>query len=244
MKSSSVLPLLAAALLGIGAFTQWNRANKLEAELSALRADHQKLRDEAAARDKTMTERLKRESQRRAGEANELLQLRSEVTRLRNSTNAVDELQKQNLQLQAAADAARRQLEQAAKEAKPETPADRFPRDSWSFAGYSTPQAALVSAIWAMREGKPDVYLNSLAGDEQVRMAKIWQEKTEADIIAKHQSDVSKITGLRILDQQVISANEMNLTVYSEGPGRVDTAHMIMTSDGWKFAGFVRPAKK
>ena len=81
---------------------------------------------------------------------------------------------------------------------QPELLRKQFPRDSWTFAGYSTPEAALVSAVWAMKEGKPQVFLDSLSAEEQARMAKAWENKSEDEIAAKHQQDVSQITGVRV----------------------------------------------
>ena len=67
---------------------------------------------------------------------------------------------------------------------------DRIAREQWSNAGYASPEAALVSAIWSMREGNPKSYLESLSPEEQQRMSKVWEGKTEQEIVAKHQQDV------------------------------------------------------
>ena len=107
-------------------------------------------------------------------------------------------------------------------------------------AGYATPEAALVSAIWSMKEGNPKSYLDSLSPEEQARLAKTWENKTEAEIIAKHQSDVAPITGVRVLDRHEISAEEMQMNVYIEGVGRVEKVSMKRTGNDWKFGGFIR----
>ena len=97
-----------------------------------------------------------------------------------------------------------------------------------------------MSAIWAMREGNPKTYLDSLSPEEQLRMAKSWQNKSEAEIAAKHQQDVSVITGMRILGQQTVSANEVTMDVFVEGVNRPEKVSMKRVGNDWKFGGYIR----
>ena len=121
---------------------------------------------------------------------------------------------------------------------------DQFPKESWNFAGYASPEAALVSAIWSMKEGNPKTYLDSLSPDEQARMAKVWENKSEAEIAAKHQSDVSSISAFRILERQNVTDNEVLMNVYIEGVGRMEKVSMKRVGNDWKFGGFIRPPPK
>ncbi|HKQ39627.1 MAG TPA: hypothetical protein VJ063_16240, partial [Verrucomicrobiae bacterium] len=115
------------------------------------------------------------------------------------------------------------------------------PRQAWTFSGYATPDAALVSAIWAMREGKPQVYLDSLTPEEQHRMAQTWQGKSEEEIAAKHQKDVGAIQNVRVLSRTAISPTEVQMQVLLEGANRVETFKMNQAADQqWKFGGLVR----
>src|SRR5262249_48274552 len=120
------------------------------------------------------------------------------------------------------------------------TPADQFPRENWTFAGYATPEAALVTAVWAMKEGKPQKYLDSLSPEEQARMAKAWANKSEDEIAAKHQQDVSQITNVRLMNRKEISPDEVQFTVLIEGPNRMETVSMKRFGADWKFGGFIR----
>jgi hypothetical protein len=92
-----------------------------------------------------------------------------------------------------------------------------------------------------MKEGNPKSYLESLAPEEQARMAKVWENQTEAEIAAKHQSDVSAISAFRIMERQNVSDNEVLLNVYIEGVGRMEKVAMKRVGNVWKFGGFVRP---
>ena len=71
-------------------------------------------------------------------------------------------------------------------------------------------------------------------------MAQVWQDKSESAIAEKHKSDVSSIAGLRVLERQNVSQNEVVMQVYLEGPGRVEKIRMNQVGQDWKFGGFIR----
>ena len=101
-----------------------------------------------------------------------------------------------------------------------------------------------ISAVWAMKEGNPKTYFASLSVEEQGRMAKVWENKSEQEIVTKHQEDVSPITGVRVLDRQTISPDEVVMNVYIEGVGRMEKVSMKRVNEEWKFGGYIRnPAK-
>ena len=118
--------------------------------------------------------------------------------------------------------------------------ASNFPKESWTFAGYNTPENALISAIWAMQQGTPDAYLSSLAPGEQKRMAERWAGKTEAEIAAKHQSDVTPISGIRVLQQEAVDRDSMVMSVYIDGVDRMEKVSMKRINNEWKFGGYIR----
>ena len=91
-----------------------------------------------------------------------------------------------------------------------------------------------------MKEGKPQVYLDSLSPEEQVRMAKVWENKSEGEIAAKHQQEVSQITNVRVMNQKEISPEEVQLAVFIEGPNRMEIVSMKRSGADWKFGGFFR----
>ena len=95
-----------------------------------------------------------------------------------------------------------------------------------------------------MKEGNPKTYLESLAPEEQARMSKVWENKSEAEIAAKHQSDVAAISGMQILGRKAISADEIQMNVYIQGPDRLEIVSMKQIDGQWKFGGFIRDAKK
>src|SRR5436309_995445 len=91
-----------------------------------------------------------------------------------------------------------------------------------------------------MREGNPKTYLDSLAPEEQQRVSQNWQNKTEAELAEKHKSDVSTISGLRVLNSDSIGPNEVVMSVLLEGANRTERVRMNQVGQDWKFGGFIR----
>jgi hypothetical protein len=233
-----VLALLVASLAA--AYVGWQKVGALRAENEALRAENQALKEQGAASAETQSKQHDQELQRLQAETQEIQKLRNEVSQLRAGAKETEKLRAENQQLRTAANSNAVTASVSPGTPTPTGPSDQFPKQSWAFAGYSTPEAALVSAIWSMREGNPKTYLDSLSPEEQVRMAKTWENKSEAEIAAKHQQDVASITGMRILDRQTVSPNEVMMNVYVEGPGRMEKVSMKLVGNEWKFGGFIR----
>src|SRR6185436_5836274 len=78
--------------------------------------------------------------------------LRGEVTQLRISAKDAEKLRAENQQLKSENQKLRGAATVAAEPAPaaPVPPPGSIPRETWTFAGYGTPEAALVSAIYSM----------------------------------------------------------------------------------------------
>jgi hypothetical protein len=114
------------------------------------------------------------------------------------------------------------------------------PRTSWRFAGYADPESAFESAFWAMSQGDAKTYLATLAPDGG--LFKEAQGKSENEIVAENRRTVEGLTGYRIIDKKIVSANRVILTVLPEtgtgqgpkGPGRLVIRRI---GDEWKVSG-------
>lgn len=241
--------VLLVAAVGIAA-AGWLTAGRLRAENEALRRELQAQRDQQATVAEAAAGERDRELQRLRTDAGEAVRLRGEVTQLRSGLKESTKLRTENIQLRSENQQLRASAAASSAAAAPpvlpapEPPKDQFPKESWTFAGYASPEAALVSAVWSMKEGNPKSYLESLAPDERSRMTKAWENQTEADIAAKHQADVSGISGVRILERQNMTEDEVLMNVYIEGAGRMEKVSMKRVGTDWKFGGFVRPPAK
>ncbi len=218
-------------------------AKKLQAENEALRAEVETLRAQAAAPEAEAARAA--ELKRLQADARDAARLRGEVTQLRTVAKDADKLRAENQQLKSE----NQKLRSVAVETTPAPPQPpptpgSFPRDSWSHAGYASPEAALVSAIFSMQQGNPKQYFDSLTPEEQERMKKVWENKSAEEIAAKHQSDTAKITGMKVLNTQEVSADSVVMSVYIEGVDRAEKVSMKRVGADWKFGGFIRdPAK-
>jgi len=211
--------------------------------MQILQAEMVLLQQESASAANNATAQREAELATARSQNQELLRLRNEANQLRSSAKEVEKLRADNQQLKT--ELQRVRTISATKPSTQEAAAkDQFPKESWAFAGYATPDAALVSAIWAMKEGNPKTYLESLSPEEQARMSKVWENKTAEEITAKHQSDVSTITGMRILDRTTISPDEVQMKVFIDGVDRTEKVSMKLVNNEWKFAGFIREPKQ
>jgi hypothetical protein len=242
MRVERIIYSLLILIAATAAIINWRRATILLADNEQLRSRIASLEDEVASSN-NIVDIARAQTEKVRLQTSELMRLRNEITQLRSESKNMEPLTTENQRLKAEL----AQIKAAAANVPPaETNAMRtghFPRESWSFSGYSSPEAALVSAIWSMKEGNPQSYLDSLAPSEQERVAQVWQNKSEGEIAEKHKSDVASISGIRVLDRQNISSGEIVMNVFLEGPGRVEKIRMNQVGQDWKFGGFIREQK-
>ncbi len=214
---------------------------QLQSENEALRAEIAALHARSTEAEATRSAELKRQQ----SEASDVARLRGEATQLRNAAKDAEKLRAENQQLKGENQKLRGAAVAAETAPAPPAPtAGTFPREAWKFAGYSSPENALISAIYAMQQGYTKEYFNSLTPDEQARMAKAWEGKTPEEIAAKHSSDTAAITGIQVLNQQAISAEEIQMNVHIGGVERDEKLSVKRIGNDWKFNGFIREPGK
>ena len=244
MNAQKLSALLVVVLLIVSAAAVfgWRKVSDLERANAALQsqlADAQNAVEHAQAAAKNGGAAARSELQ---AQKSELMRLRNEVTQLRGGSQALDSLRSENSQLKSLVEQLRTSSAQGALTPPPlnDSPETQFTREQWTFAGYASPEDALVSAIWAMKEGQPGTYLDSLSPEEQERMAQIWAGQTEQQVAAKHQQDVANISSLSILTTDTSAPNEVRMTVRLDGVDRTEQVRMQQIGGEWKFGGFIR----
>ena len=242
MKTKSFMSLALGVVLAISLTGCGGDTKKLQQENESLRAELESLRGHSAEAEAARAA----DSKRSQADAQDVARLRGEVTQLRNGSKDLEKLRSENQQLKTENQKLRGEAATAATPPPPPAtpPTGTFPRESWTFAGYTSPEAALVSAVWSMQQGNPKQYFESLTPEEQARMAKAWEGKSQEEIAAKHQNDTAKITGMRVLNQQAVSADEVQMSVYIEGVDRAEKLTMKRVGQDWKFGGFMRDPKQ
>jgi hypothetical protein len=162
--------------------------------------------------------------------------LRGEVGSLRRQTNEMAKLQTQNQELRsslAKASAASRPRSEA-----PSMSTDAVPKESWAFVGYSDPESAFQSTVWAMSQGDAKTFLASLSplADEMHD----WKAKSETQIAEEAKREMEKVKGFRILTKDTTADDEVVLGIYAEGIGESARFKLQRIGGEWKFAGPVK----
>jgi RNA polymerase sigma factor (sigma-70 family) len=115
-----------------------------------------------------------------------------------------------------------------------------FPKASWRFAGYADPESAFESTFWAMSQGDAKTYMATLAPDGGLFTE--VQGKSENEIVAENRRTVEGLTGYRIIDKNIISADRVILTILPEtgagqGPNRPGKLVILRIDNEWKVSG-------
>jgi hypothetical protein len=234
----SVLVLIAA----MAAIINWRRA-------AFLATDNEQLRDKMESFETEVTNTsnvvdiARAQSEKLRAQTSELMKLRNEITQLRGDSKTLEKFTSENERLKAELASLKSTAGSVHPPPTNSARGDHFPRESWAFAGYASPEAALVSAIWSMKEGNPRSYLESLAPSEQDRIAQVWQNKSEGEVAEKHKNEVASISGIRVLERQNVASGEMVMNVLLEGIERVEKIRMNQVGQDWKFGGFIREEK-
>ena len=247
MKIPQLLGILLLLASSTAAILGWKAAAFQRADNERLQLELQRLREHGVQESTAAADQQARELKVAQANGAELIRLRGEVAQLRSTAREAEAVRAENQRLRSEQEA-RRTASNVTTGSSADTPAparDHFPRESWSFAGYASPEASLMSAIWAMKEGNPKSYLESLSPEEQARLTKAWENKSETEVAAKHQEDVLPIAGVRILERQSVGADEVVMNVYLDGLGRMEKVSMKRFGNDWKFNGYVpAPPKK
>jgi RNA polymerase sigma factor (sigma-70 family) len=123
------------------------------------------------------------------------------------------------------------------RETKPSSPHPvLLDKTSFVYGGYRTPDKTMQTMLWAMIEGDSDAYLACCTSEEQARREKAWAGKSKEELSAKGKKELAAVTGVTILEQTNISANEMVLTARLEGTGNTEKMRFTKIGDEWKFA--------
>jgi hypothetical protein len=163
----------------------------------------------------------------------ELLKLRGEATMLRNQVNKLSQAQISNQQPKA-------------RNTEPSTPstqnqATEFPKATWNFAGYATPEAALQTWTWAYSKGDQKIMLESLSSEEKSKYEAEFAKTTQNQYAAECERASSMCRGYQIVDRHVRSDSEIDVAIVittTDGQTTPEQKYkMIKLGNDWKMAG-------
>ena len=158
----------------------------------------------------------------------ELLRPRAEVGALRQQGKALESPRAENPQAPASPESA-------------DPAADNWPKESWAFAGYASPSAAVQSCLWAASKGDVKTFLSGVTGNAQMFAEKLLAGKSESEISAAVTAQFAGIKSLRVVSREVQDENTVVLTTASEEESGTVTKKALMKKVGneWKLAGEV-----
>jgi hypothetical protein len=177
---------------------------------------------------------------KRQRDQSELLRLRGEVSVLRQQTKELDALRSENHQVRAALEASLKT--QSAGTVETVATADYWPRDSWAFAGYASPDAALQTFVWAASRGDLKTLLGSVTGEAQKRIEKDMEGKSEGEASLKAIDDAINLKSVRVYHRNVQSDDTVIIQTGYEN-GRVTYAEKLFMKkigNEWKVSDKLR----
>jgi hypothetical protein len=167
----------------------------------------------------------------------ELLRLRGEVGVLREQSKELETLRKENRQVSTSLDSSLKA--QSAAPAGAAANADYWPRESWAFAGYASPDAALQSSFWAANKGDVKTFVGGIEGEILQKVQKDFEGKSEDEISAKAIAEVASLKSVRILNREARAEDTVVLTAEFEEGNTTHTTKLLMKKfgDDWKLSG-------
>ena len=198
----------------------------LRLHLAAIQEDLAKMRERVNLRDS--------EVKRLHDATKEIYKLRNQAGLLQDKEKKVEQLLAEIQQLRAAPgnSAANNWIASS----RGESAQNSWPKENWSFSGYATPEAALQSLAWAVRDGDRQKFLDSMSPEEKSRQEKEWADdkRSPDELKIDLQNWVKDVSGVKILDKKTISDDEVILAIYTEGEGDVTSFSMKRIGGEWK----------
>jgi hypothetical protein len=167
----------------------------------------------------------------------ELLRLRGEVGVLRQQGQELERLREENRQARAALESGPKT--QNAGPTEGAATADYWPRDSWAFAGYASPDASLQSSFWAANQGDLKTFLGGITGEIKAKVEKDIEGKSESEAAAKAIAEVARLKSVRVLNREVQADDTVVVTAAFEEENGTQSNKLLMKKIGneWKLAG-------
>jgi RNA polymerase sigma factor (sigma-70 family) len=162
----------------------------------------------------------------------DLERLRQTALQLRQQARGLAEARAENRELRSArASAATRPLSLAERWPKPLLV---LPKESWTFAGYATPEAALQSLLWAGAGGDAEAILNASIPEAREEAA---TQDAKRRMVAVISGNMKRWAGLRVLEKQTLADDRVDLTVHAQGVDTVFKMKFKRIGSEWKGAG-------
>jgi hypothetical protein len=180
-----------------------------------LREDNRALRqqvDQLAVENERLSNLVARANSSQAlaiDQPSELLRLRGEVGVSRQQKSKAERLLEENRRLRAGQ--TNSQNAQATNQPTPFSAA--VPKESWAFAGYATPEAAVQTMVWAWSNRDGETVLASSTPEGRKKFEKDFEGKPASEALAAFPIDVSKASYYQLYNKKEVSDDEVTFNV-------------------------------
>ena len=164
--------------------------------------------------------------------------LMNELLRLRGEVGGQREQSKELAKLRAALAAG--QNIPSGKSASAASQMEAIPKESWTNAGYGTPEAAFQTICYAMSKGDLQLYLDSVSPEQQTDMKKQLQGKSETEIAAGQMAEMGPVKDFQVVGKIEVGEDQVQMLVHTAGEDLNTLFIMTNVNGGWKFANMVK----
>lgn len=233
---AAVLSIATVAALAIWLVVEHQSRQRLVEEHLALEAQLSRMAELSAENERlsNLFSQASAPQSLSAAESLELLRLRGEVAVLRPQIAGLESVRKENQQVRFTLENYLKNPN--SKAATVPATADYWPRDSWTFTGYATPDAALQSVLWAANNGDLKTLVASTTGEIQKMVAADLDGKSADEASIKAMDEVFNIKSIHVLSREFQDADTAILTAQIEGRTETTTEKMVLIKTGneWK----------
>lgn len=227
-RLNGVIALIAFIAVAVLLELQYEARHQLRSQDDALREQSQQLQELEAQNVRLSNLVAQAGASLSDAQLAELADLRRQVEALEQRTNEIAGLQNEIARLQGLLSTAANSVDDSTVPDVP--PTDIYPRDSWTFAGYDTPENTIQSIMWAVSEGDADTYA---AGVTPELGGQLQSEFDDGSFVDDGPLEMGDVTGYRIVDREVLSGNQLMYTVFMDGPNQLMQIPIEQTSNGW-----------
>ena len=112
-----------------------------------------------------------------------------------------------------------------------------YPKSVLKFAGYASPDSALETWTWAMTKGDKKVMLQTLTPEARKEWEKLLGGKTDEQMKSEAAKGADRLSGYRIRQRDIISADEVVVHFSMIGSEQVLKMDVKKIGNDWKIAG-------
>jgi hypothetical protein len=236
-KLATLFGLVAAASLVVG-FLQWREKERLVAENAQLRSAVELVPIESTS---PPPQEVDPDKNSAAADKLELLRLRNEVRQLRESAK---ELEKLRAELSTTRGENSRLRTTQAQGGVTGTNGPGFlAKESWTFAGYSTPEAALQSWLYSTANGDLANSVASLVPEQQPELKEGNETLTPEKFALDAKKGAERLAGFEIVGRESPSADDVVLVVRVHdvnGHSRARPIQFKRIGAEWKLVNYTR----